>query len=76
MAFSGFLVRRNLRNGLAPWCHCAAALRNPELPKPGGSSGKSIEVAALVSCLDVFSSRKTRPAPRIKSNGPRWLETV
>jgi hypothetical protein len=25
MAFSGFMVRRNLRNGLAPWCHCAAA---------------------------------------------------
>jgi hypothetical protein len=25
------MVRRNLRTGLAPWCHCAAGLGNPEL---------------------------------------------
>jgi hypothetical protein len=27
-------VRRNLRIELAPWCHCATALGNPELALP------------------------------------------
>jgi len=34
MAFSGVMVRRNQRIGLAAWCHCAAALGNPELSDP------------------------------------------
>jgi hypothetical protein len=41
MAFSGFMVRRNLRNWLLPWCHCATALGNPELFDRDGMPGKS-----------------------------------
>jgi hypothetical protein len=47
MAFGSFMVRRDQRIWLASWCHCAAALGNPELSSPSGKPGYCPSVATL-----------------------------
>jgi hypothetical protein len=53
MAFRRLWWRRNLRRPM-PWCHCAAALGNPELFEPLAGPGKSLGMELLVFCVQAF----------------------